>query len=104
MGHQKWTRFKILVDLLIRLNTTRPLQTLVQKDLNRLQNIRFFIVDFNIFGAAPSRLWAEFNKLMKLTIIIYPYKMISDPEKMRYHNVPSFITPQRGSYYGKRAA
>ena len=104
MCHQKWTKFKILVDILIRLNTTRLLERLVQKDLNRFQNIRFFIVDFNIFGAALSRLWAEFNKLEKLTIAIYPYKTMSDPEKTPYTDEPSFITPQRGSYHGKRAA
>jgi hypothetical protein len=87
----------------IKLNTTRPLHKLVQRDLKRFQNIRFFIVDFNIFGAAPPRTWAEFNKLEKLTIAIYPHKTISNLERPLYTDEPSFIRPHRCYTHAKRA-
>jgi hypothetical protein len=102
-GHKIWTDFKILVDTLLTLNTTRPLHSSVKRDLKRFQNVRFFIVDFNIFAGAPSRLWAEFHKLEKLTIAIYPYERISNPEATPDAVSPAFIKPHRGSYHGKRA-
>jgi hypothetical protein len=102
IGHKEWSDFKILVDMSTKLNTTRPLHKLVQRDLKRFQNIRFFIVDFNIFGAAPPRIWAEFNKLDKLTIAIYPHKTISNPERPPYTDEPSFIRPHRCYTHGKR--
>ena len=106
IGGETWSEFKILIDLLVKLNTTRPLREPVQNDLRKLQNIRLLIVDLNIFGAAPLRLWAEFPKLEVLTIAFYPSSTIKDKE-LRYRDPDNgpvrFITPLRGTIFGKRA-
>lgn len=54
MGYKPWNEFKILVDILIQLNTTRTLRTNVRKEMKQLHNIRHLIVDLNIFGAVPA--------------------------------------------------
>jgi hypothetical protein len=53
IGGDSWDQFKILIDILITRNTTRPLLTGIQKDLGLLLNIRRLMVDLNIFGAVP---------------------------------------------------
>ena len=104
IGGYLWDEFKILVDLLIKLNTTRALQPKVSRDIERLQNIRLLTVDLNIYGALPPRLWAEFPKLEVLTIAFYPYPTIADrePEISRNEGL-EFIKPRRRSKFGKRA-
>jgi hypothetical protein len=107
LGGDKWDDFKILIDLLIKGNTTRPLLPEVQKDLEGLQNIRCIIVDFNIFAAAPVKIWAEFPKLERLWIAFYPFNVIKDRELENEEGIvprnPKFVKPQRGSWAGKRA-
>lgn len=103
MGYEPWNEFKILVDILIKFNTTRPLQTKVQKDMEQLRNIRRLIVDLNIFGAVPAKVWTEFPKLEKLTIAFYAFNTISDTEPRAYERNLVFTKAQRGSKYGKRA-
>jgi hypothetical protein len=80
IGGDKWTRFKIFIDLLIRQNTTRPLPNAIMHHLASLTTIRFLIVEFNIFGAVPAKLWFEFPKLQVLTIAFYPRDRILDVE------------------------
>lgn len=48
-----WTDYKILVDLVILQNTTRPPCKQVEADVAGLQRIRHLTVDLNIFGGAP---------------------------------------------------
>lgn len=101
-----WTNFKILVDLVIKLNTTRPLRRQVQRDLTRLQNIRFLIVEFNVFSSAPARVWAEFPNLQKIIIGVFPYDTINNNEKKTSGLYRRFrcIKPQRGTKYGERVS
>jgi hypothetical protein len=56
IGGDKWSQFKIFIDLLIRQNTTRPLPYVIMHDLASLTTLRFLIVEFNIFGAVPAKL------------------------------------------------
>ncbi|KAG4443111.1 hypothetical protein IFR05_001437 [Cadophora sp. M221] len=102
LSEYPWDDFKILVDLLIKQNTTRPLQTKVQRDMDRFFQIRYLTVDFHIFAAVPASVWAEFSKLAKLTIAIYPYDVINDREAIPDRDL-GFVKPQIGSKYGKRA-
>jgi hypothetical protein len=81
IGGDKWTNFKIFIDLLIRQNTTRPLPNAIMHDLASLTSLRFLIVEFNIFGAVPAKLWFEFPKLQVLKITFYPRDEILDVER-----------------------
>ncbi|KAF4614367.1 hypothetical protein G7Y89_g15370 [Cudoniella acicularis] len=105
-GNEPWNKFKIFVDLMIKSNTTRPLDVIVQRDIKRLQRIRRLIVDVNIFGALPARIWAEFPKLEILEIIFYPVDTISDqemPQEERPAVDPVFEKPHPSNKWGKRA-
>lgn len=66
----------MLVDLMIQLNSTRPLRHSVRKDLEPLLKIRFFAIDFFIFAEAPSILWTQFTQLQGLTIVIYAVREV----------------------------
>ncbi|KAE9364604.1 hypothetical protein N431DRAFT_421711 [Stipitochalara longipes BDJ] len=104
MGEKEWDQFKILIDLVVKENTTQPLRPAVQTDLDALLNIRFLMVDLNIFGAAPINLWANFPKLEKLSIIFYPFEETTVVVGEQLRNfTPEFVKPQRGSWHGKRA-
>lgn len=108
IGANKWDNFKILIDLIIKRNTTRQLVPGVKKDVEALRNIRFLIVDFNIFGDAPAQIWAEFPRLEKLTVAFYPFEEIRtvDFPTNQAGLLPSnleFVKPQRGTRHGKRA-
>jgi hypothetical protein len=104
MSSDVWEEYKILIDLLIKLNTTRPLRPSVQSQLDVFYNIRYLTVDLHIFGTFPSKIRTAFFNLEVLTIPFYPY-----PEIKGIHGgyIPSestqFIKPQRGSKFGKRA-
>lgn len=78
--HDKWSEFKVLVDLLIKCNTTRTLRPSVQRELNGILNVKHVGLDFNVFAGAPARIWAEFAKLETLTILFYPYDAITDSD------------------------
>ncbi|KAE8443657.1 hypothetical protein EG329_001515 [Mollisiaceae sp. DMI_Dod_QoI] len=105
-SRETWTHYKVLVDLFIKLNSTRPLRQQVQRDVMRLQNIRILIVDFNIFATAPARVWAEFQKLEKIVIGIFPYDTIQNYEERSLELRRRFecIVPQQGTKYGKRVS
>ena len=81
IGPYGWTAFKILIDILIRRNTTRPLLTAVQRDLWQLLNIRHLMVDLNTVGAVAASIWADFEKLATLKTIFYPFPVIKDVEE-----------------------
>jgi hypothetical protein len=106
LGGSVWDEFKILVDLLIKLNTTRPLQSVVRRDLDQLLKIRLLIVDMTVFGATPVRVWAEFPQLEILTVVFYPHLDIKiygfEDERWEPVKNPQFIKPQWGSKFGKR--
>lgn len=65
-GHWSWYNSQILVDLLISLNTTRPLPEPARTDVQKLQQIKYLQVDFNIFADLPIRMWAELYQLKGL--------------------------------------
>lgn len=54
MGGSEWTDWKILIDMIIKQNTTRPIHKSVASDVAALQSIRHLTVDLNIFGGAPA--------------------------------------------------
>jgi hypothetical protein len=101
IGPYGWDAYKILIDILIRRNTTRPLIKAVQRDMGQLLNIRHLMVDFHIFRAVPASIWADFERLATLKIMFYPFPVTTDPEEP--FNLPRFVKPQRGTKYGKRA-
>jgi hypothetical protein len=101
IGPNGWTAFKILIDILIRRNTTRPLLTAVQRDMGQLLNIRHLMVDLHVFGAVPASIWADFEKLATLKIMFYPFPVIMDVEEP--FGLSRFVKPQRGTKHGKRA-
>jgi hypothetical protein len=108
IGGDKWTQFKIFIDLLIRQNTTRPLPYAIMHDLASLTSLRFLIVEFNVFGAVPAKLWFEFPKLQVLTIAFYPRDEILD-EELGENEIPEDIrfvktNLQRWPKFQKRAA
>ncbi|PVH76541.1 hypothetical protein DL98DRAFT_291302 [Cadophora sp. DSE1049] len=70
--------------------------------MDRFLQIRYMTVDFHIFAGVPASIWAEFPKLVKLTIGIYPYEVINDREAIPDRDL-GFVKPQKGSKYGKRA-
>ena len=96
------------MDLVIKLNTNRPLQREVQHDLDGLLRIRMLTVDITIFAETPSRVWAEFPHLEVLTIVFYPRPDIIDygfeEEQWACVKGPQFLRPKRDSKFGKRAA
>ncbi|MAD84556.1 MAG: hypothetical protein CL912_16480 [Deltaproteobacteria bacterium] len=102
LAEYPWNDFKLLIDILIKQNTTRPLQPKVERDMDRFFEIRYLTVDFHIFAGVPTSVWVEFPKLVKLTIGIYPYEAINDREAIPDRDL-GFVKPQRGSKYGKRA-
>jgi len=71
MGCGAWTDFKILIDIVLKLNTTEPLRSKVARGMAQLENIRNLIVDLTTFGLAPANVWTGFPKLKKLTIALY---------------------------------
>jgi hypothetical protein len=105
IGGYAWNKSKILVDLIIKLNTTHDLLPGVRSGVERLQNIRLLTVDLNVFGALPPRVWAEFPKLEVLTIALYPFPTIEDDELQRVERHPrvELMKPRRRSKFGKRA-
>jgi hypothetical protein len=97
-----------LFDLVTQLNTTRPLVPNVQKDVERLRNIRYLAVDLMVFDAAPAQIWIEFSKLETWTIDLYPFGVMKDIDHLENEDVfmpqnPEFVKPQRGTWHGKRA-
>jgi hypothetical protein len=105
LGGKYWTEFKILVDLLIGLNTTRPLREPLQRDLDKFtKSIRLLTVDLNIFGLLPVRIWAEFTKLEVLTIAFYSWSDVDDTFVLKSAKSPAFIKLRnRETRCGKRA-
>jgi hypothetical protein len=90
MGLHSWDGFKVLVDSLIKLNTTQPFQASFHPGLEGLR--------------------AEaFPKLETLRIAFYPFPTLETPEMSSSRcgaddrNI-HFIEPQRGTKHGKRAA
>jgi len=77
MGGSRWDSFKVLVDLVIESNTTRPLPPAVQQQLQGLTHMRQLLVDINIFGAALMELWSKFD-LEVLTIVFHPTSDVNE--------------------------
>jgi hypothetical protein len=99
LGCGPWDDFKILVDILIMFNTTRPLQTKVRRGMDQLRTLRNILVDLNIFGAVPVAIWTAFPGLEKLSIVFYPYMEISDLEPNGYIDCKfTFSRPGKGKY------
>jgi hypothetical protein len=88
IGGGEWDQFKILIDILIRRNTTRPLLTGVQKDLWQLLDIQRLVVDLNTVGAVAASIWADFEKLETLATIFYPFSDINDVDNDSYGLTP----------------
>ncbi|KUJ17298.1 uncharacterized protein LY89DRAFT_733158 [Mollisia scopiformis] len=103
-GQDSWTDHQLLVDILIRLNSTRPLPKTVQDNMERLLKIRFLLVDFHVFAALPVKIWAEFEQLEKFTIVMYPYDETGEWENTPgYSPFPEFVNVTQRSKYGRRA-
>lgn len=101
-GEWSWHNSQILVDLLIRLNTTRPIPEPARTDVQKLQHIKHLQVDFNIFADLPIGIWVEFYQLESLTIVIYPtddFTSFFDPTLV---NESAFAELNVRSKHGKR--
>lgn len=61
--NNEWSHFTLLVDIVIQLNSTRPLHPRVQEQVWEWKKIRHLMVDLTVFGGAPTRIWAEFRSL-----------------------------------------
>lgn len=103
IGGYPWKSFKILIDLLIKMNTTRELQFGAQRQVENIQNIRLLTVDLNIYNALPVRLWTPFPKLEVFTIAFYPFTMINESEPQVDPESFQFKKPYERSRFGKRA-
>ena len=104
IGNEPWEGFKILVDILIKFNTTRPLQTKLRTGMDQLRNLRNILVDLNIFGAVPVAIWSKFPKLETLSIVFYPHKEIQDAEPNGYFNRRLALTRPQNGRHEKRAS
>ncbi|KAF8861220.1 hypothetical protein BDZ45DRAFT_776448 [Acephala macrosclerotiorum] len=80
-----WDQHKVLVDLLLKRNTTRPLGKGVQEDIERLWARRNLILDLRIFAAIPVDLWAEFTHVERLTIALSPKEFVGEFEDERVY-------------------
>jgi hypothetical protein len=107
LGNDVWSEYKALVDMMIRLNTTRELDRSVRLDLEAFQKIRLLIVDFVVFAGAPARVWAEFSSLEELTIAFHPLAIIKDfeesPGQYNLLRDENFLHPSPSTKCGKRA-
>lgn len=107
MGNDVWSEYKVLVDMMIRLNTTRELDRSVRLDLEAFRKIRLLIVDFVVFAGAPARVWAEFSSLEELTIAFHPSATIKDfeesPGQYNLLRDENFLHPSPFTKCGKRA-
>jgi hypothetical protein len=100
MGCGAWTDFKILIDIVLKFNTTEPLRSKVARGMAQLENIRNLIVDLTTFGLAPANVWTGFPKLKKLTIALYAGSSIEACEPLLKLQ---FVRSQQGTKYGMRA-
>lgn len=81
LGHAEiWKEFRLLIDILIKHNTTRALPDTVLPDMEQFKEIRHLIVDLRIFGAMPPKTWTEFTNLDVLTVAFYPFDEDEDDE------------------------
>ena len=104
LGGYEYEEFKVLIDLVVKANTTRQLLPEVQDDLERLQNIRLLTVDLTVFSAVPAKLWAHFSKLEKFSIAFYPSDMRADTVLIPSSTYDlELVRPQRGTKFGNRA-
>lgn len=104
IGAERWSDFKVLVDILIKLNTTRTLIPGVQNDVHTLQTIRNLAVDFNHFADTPPIVWTDFRELKTFTIILYPSDELYEVDETVYEMEEiKFVKPKRASFWGKRA-
>ncbi|KAH9215923.1 hypothetical protein DL95DRAFT_388237 [Leptodontidium sp. 2 PMI_412] len=105
IGCSPWTEFKLLVDLLIKENTTREMDSAVKTDLAMLCKMRHIVVDFNVFAGVPSTVWTHFPDLESLTVSFYPSVHIVDTNKDKHGPAtrPTFVTPKPDTKFGRRA-
>lgn len=113
MALHSWQDFKILVDILLSLNTTSPALADTREDLQKFRSMRTLALDFHIFASMPRHIWPAFSKLKEVIICFYPFNdhkdienrtslgNSSDPES--FGDLPSFIIPHPTSKLGKRA-
>lgn len=116
MAEARWTEFKILIDMVIMANTTRPIPPGIARDVAALLNIRHLIMDVAVFGDAPADMWTHFPRLASLTIVFYPstkfyvieYCRYADGDDVLDHvrsgHVFKFFEPYPKSKMGRRAA
>ncbi|PVH74907.1 hypothetical protein DL98DRAFT_575367 [Cadophora sp. DSE1049] len=107
IGGDGWKKFKLLIDCLIRENTTRKQDPVVCEDLDKLLRIRHLIVDFNVFAAAPPTIWTHFTDLATLTVAFRPTLSIDQrpvQDAFGPPENPRFITPHISNKYGIRAS
>lgn len=105
-GPRGWQGCKLLVDFLVQACSSRPLYPTLQEHLARISNIQLLLVDINVFGSMTPQVWTNFRSLRVLTIVFYPYKIISDNDCKDddYPLWPEFVKAQKGTTYGRRAS
>lgn len=97
-----WYDFKLLIDLVIRENTTAEADLAVTQDPALLCKIRHLVLDFHVFAAAPRTIWTHFPDLETLTIVFYPSIHIEDingDENWAAYR-PTFSIPKPNTNFG----
>lgn len=102
-GEPSWTRFQVLVDMFIRLNSSRSLPRRARLDVEKLSEIRNLRVDLNVFASMPIHFWAGFTKLEKLTLVLYSYDEFGEHEDVSFDPHPNFVRVKQPSKHGGRA-
>lgn len=102
-GKWSWMQFHLLVNMFIRLNTTRPLSYQARLDVEMLFRMKNVRVDFNMFVALPLQIWTQFPQLKKLSIVMYSYNDFSQYEEISFGREKGFSELKRQSKHRKRA-
>ncbi|KAG9233214.1 hypothetical protein BJ875DRAFT_485341 [Amylocarpus encephaloides] len=101
----RWSDYKILVDMLIKINRTRPLPGRVPQRLEAFKRIGNLVVNVGIFAVLPGRIWAEFSNLKNFTVSFYPLGSDThDPDaSFEERHYPKFEKPRSRNCHHKWA-
>lgn len=103
-GRNHWSNFHLLVQLMAKSNLPGKEICPCYRELTRIQSL---VVDLNIFGELPVKLWAEFPELKKLVVVFFPFHHLSNSNGInciRRVQQPVLKIPRKDSILGIRAS